>query len=81
MNGETFVSPLIGTRRWCPTCRRSTTIEDVFQDSMWDSRGEVSFVVTALVCGHAVHSDGVAVMGYRSGANPTPAMAGSDPWE
>lgn len=77
-NAETWQSPDVGQPRWCPTCRTRTKIEDVFQDSMWDTRGEVSFVVTALVCGHAVHTNGVAVMGYRAGVSAGPQPV--DPW-
>jgi len=79
MNAETYLSPEIGQKRWCPTCRRRVTIEDHFEDSQWDTRGEVAFTVTALDCGHALHSDGRAVLGYRGGVMGTP-LAATDAW-
>lgn len=81
MNAETYVSPTIGDRRWCPDCRRQSAIEDVFEDSMWDTRGEVAFTVTALTCGHDLHSGGKVVMGYRSGGMfGAAAPVALDPW-
>lgn len=80
VNAETTTSPNLGQSRWCPDCRKRAGIEDVFEDSMWNTRGEVAFTVTALDCGHALHSSGVVVMGYRSAADPVPAMSASDPW-
>lgn len=81
MNAETYQSPDVGQQRWCGQCRKRATIEDVFEDSMWDTRGEVAFTVTALACGHALHSNGVVVMGYRGGSMGGPVgPVTSDPW-
>jgi len=81
MNAETYQHPDVGSQRWCPDCRRRVVIEDMFEDSMWDTRGEVAFTVTALACGHAVHSSGVAVMGYRGGSMGGPlSPVAVDPW-
>lgn len=78
---ETYRHPDVGQRRWCPDCRRRTTIEDMFEDSTWDARGEVALIVTALDCGHALHRDGRVMMGYRGGVMGTPLEATStDPW-
>lgn len=77
---ETYQSPDVGQRRWCGECARRATVVDVFEDSTWDTRGEVAVIVTALDCGHALHREGNMVLGYRSSTVSRPAPSRTDPW-
>lgn len=79
-NAETYQSHDVGQRRWCGECARRTTVEDVFEDSTWDTRGEVAVIVTALDCGHALHREGNVVLGYLSRTTSTAVASATDPW-
>ena len=48
---------MIGTKGWCPACRRMKVITDRHDEGTYADRLEYAFMVTEFECGHHSQSD------------------------
>lgn len=69
---------------WCMECRTRIEVVDDFEESTYESGGEMGFRVTVFACGHVIESSSVRV-GEAPGApyaGPQATVAAtSQPWD